>query len=119
MKKENKSKDTIPGACSCMTLTSKTGKHYWFRTCDIETDISEEGFADPKDAKMPITTISMMIGNKVVVLGTRPLETEGNQTQSDVCAQITDRIRRYISDPKVSFAYIMYPSELAMMEALF
>lgn len=87
--------------------------------CDIETDISEEGFADPKDAKMPITTISMMIGNKVVVLGTRPLETEGNQTQSDICTQITDRVRRYISDHKVSFSYIMYPTELAMMEAFF
>ena len=33
----------LPGACSCMTLTSKTGKHYWFRTCDIETYIWSEG----------------------------------------------------------------------------
>ena len=33
----------IPGACSCMTLTSKTGKHYWFRTCDIDTDIWQDG----------------------------------------------------------------------------
>lgn len=33
----------LPGACSCMTLTSKTGKHYWFRTCDIETDIWADG----------------------------------------------------------------------------
>ena len=36
-------KKILPGACSCMTLTSKTGKHYWFRTCDIETDLWEEG----------------------------------------------------------------------------
>ena len=36
-------KECIPGACSCMTLTSKTGKHYWFRTCDIETDIWKDG----------------------------------------------------------------------------
>ena len=33
----------LPGACSCMTLTSKSGNHYWFRTCDIENDIWEEG----------------------------------------------------------------------------
>ena len=33
----------FPGACTCMTLTSNSGKHYWFRTCDIETDIWEEG----------------------------------------------------------------------------
>ena len=36
-------KEGIPGACSCMTLTSKTGKHYWFRTCDIDTDIWRDG----------------------------------------------------------------------------
>ncbi len=30
-------------ACSCMTLTSKSGKNYWFRTCDIDTDIWKEG----------------------------------------------------------------------------
>ena len=36
-------KEGIPGACSCMTLISKTGKHYWFRTCDIDTDIWRDG----------------------------------------------------------------------------
>lgn len=36
-------KEGIPGACSCMTLTSKTGRHYWFRTCDIDTDIWRDG----------------------------------------------------------------------------
>ena len=36
-------KECIPGACSCMTLTSKTGKRYWFRTCDIDTDIWKAG----------------------------------------------------------------------------
>lgn len=30
-------------ACSCMTLHSRTGKPYWFRTCDIETDLWKEG----------------------------------------------------------------------------
>lgn len=39
----NQSKEWIPGACSCMTLTSKTGRHYWFRTCDIDTDLWQEG----------------------------------------------------------------------------
>lgn len=44
MKREsNIDKKLLPGACSCMTLTSKTGKHYWFRTCDIDTDIWKEG----------------------------------------------------------------------------
>lgn len=39
----NEYRNIFPGACSCMTLTSKTGKHYWFRTCDIDTDIWKEG----------------------------------------------------------------------------
>ena len=43
MEKENDNKNVLPGACSCMTLTSKTGRHYWFRTCDIETDLWKEG----------------------------------------------------------------------------
>lgn len=40
-------------ACSSMTLTSKSGKNYWFRTCDIDTDIWQEGahvVSFPKDA---------------------------------------------------------------------
>lgn len=45
MRKEDKNiyNKILPGACTCMTLTSKSGKHYWFRTCDIENDIWEEG----------------------------------------------------------------------------
>ena len=42
MDKDKKETLLLP-ACSCMTLTSKTGKHYWFRTCDIETDLWKEG----------------------------------------------------------------------------
>lgn len=41
--KKDKHLQSIPGACSCMTLTSKTGKHYWFRTCDIDTEIWRDG----------------------------------------------------------------------------
>ncbi len=29
--------------CSCMTLTSQSRRPYWFRTCDIDTDIWKEG----------------------------------------------------------------------------
>lgn len=42
-KDDYKSNDFLPGACSCMTLTSKSGRHYWFRTCDIDTDIWKDG----------------------------------------------------------------------------
>ena len=43
MKKDRSNKKILPGGCSCMTLTSKSGKHYWFRTCDIETDLWKDG----------------------------------------------------------------------------
>ncbi len=36
-------KEFIPASCSCMSLTSKSGRHYWFRTCDIETDLWKDG----------------------------------------------------------------------------
>ena len=40
--KKKKQDFTLP-ACSCMTLTSKEGKHFWFRTCDIEAGIWKAG----------------------------------------------------------------------------
>ena len=40
---ENQLTEILPGACTSMTLTSKSGRHYWFRTCDIETDIWSGG----------------------------------------------------------------------------
>ena len=43
MKNDISNQRIFPGACSCMTLTSETGKRYWFRTCDIETDIWKDG----------------------------------------------------------------------------
>lgn len=33
---------TVPG-CSALTLQSLSGKNYWFRTCDIDTDIWKDG----------------------------------------------------------------------------
>lgn len=87
--------------------------------CDIETDISDDGFAEPKDAKLPITVISMMIGNKVVVLGTRPLVANDGCDVNDVCDELTSRIRKYVNDDNITFSYILYPNELAMLEAFF
>lgn len=33
----------MPGGCSLMTLTSKSKRKYWFRTCDISFDLRKEG----------------------------------------------------------------------------
>lgn len=38
-----KKEKQLPGGCSCMTLTSISGKPYWFRTCDVEFDLRKEG----------------------------------------------------------------------------
>ena len=32
-----------PAGCSCMMLTSKCGRVYWFRTCDLEKSVWEAG----------------------------------------------------------------------------
>lgn len=59
-------KEYLPGACSCMTLTSKTGKIYWFRTCDIDKDIWKEGAHVVRQAAGNI--IEYGKGNKEVCL---------------------------------------------------
>lgn len=43
MKFNPKYEKLLSGACSAMTLTSKSGRHYWFRTCDIDVDIWNAG----------------------------------------------------------------------------
>ena len=39
----NHKKQFFPACCSSMTLTSDTGQHYWFRTCDVEDDLWNGG----------------------------------------------------------------------------
>ena len=44
-KEKNTRKESILNlGCSCMTLTSVTGKHYWFRTCDLDRRTEKEVF---------------------------------------------------------------------------
>ena len=33
----------FPASCSCLALTSKQGRSYWFRTCDLHTSVWEAG----------------------------------------------------------------------------
>lgn len=33
----------FPTSCSCLALTSKQGRSYWFRTCDLHTSVWEAG----------------------------------------------------------------------------
>ena len=40
---EIEKKKMLPGGCSLMTLRSKGGNPYWFRTCDITFDLRQEG----------------------------------------------------------------------------
>ena len=43
LEEEIKKKKILPGGCSLMTLRSKEGNPYWFRTCDITFDLRREG----------------------------------------------------------------------------
>ena len=42
-REETKERGKLAGGCSLMTLTSKSNKPYWFRTCDISFDLRKEG----------------------------------------------------------------------------
>lgn len=48
--KEKENGWSLPG-CSCMTLTSDSGKPYWFRTCDVDFDLRKEGAHPVRIAK--------------------------------------------------------------------
>ena len=55
----------------------------WF--CDIEVQVSPEGFPDPDSAAMPINTIAMTKFPKTIVFGRKPLsEKEINQIQDNL-----------------------------------
>lgn len=46
-----------PASCSCMMLTSKCGRVYWFRTCDLDTSVWEAGahlVSFPEGGEIPL-----------------------------------------------------------------
>lgn len=81
----------------------------WF--CDIEVQVSPEGFPDPDSAAMPINTIAMTKFPKTIVFGRKPLsKKEINQIQ--------DNLRKYSPLTKdYQFEYRYFETEYEMIEA--
>ena len=81
----------------------------WF--CDIEVDVSPEGFPDPDSASMPINTIAITKFPKTIVFGRKPLsEKEINDIQ--------ENLRNYSNLTKdYEFEYRYYETEYQMIEA--
>lgn len=52
-------------SCSCMTLQSESGRHYWFRTCDTENDLWADGAHCA--AFLPGDTLKLEAGSSVKV----------------------------------------------------
>ena len=49
----------FPARCSCLALTSKQGRSYWFRTCDLHTSVWEAGaHVVPFPARQSIQPVS-------------------------------------------------------------
>jgi len=81
----------------------------WF--CDIETDVSPEGFPDPESAIMPINTIAMTKFPQTIVFGRKPLS-ENEQKK------IQENLENYSELTKdYKFEYRCFPNERSMIEA--
>lgn len=60
----------FPASCSCMKLTSKQGRPYWFRTCDLNTSIWDAGaHAVSFPADYAITTANGTLRTRYALLG--------------------------------------------------
>lgn len=81
----------------------------WF--CDIEVDVSPEGFPDPENASMPINTIAITKFPKTIVFGRKPLS-------DNEIRQIQDKLRKYSELTKdYEFEYRYFESEREMILA--
>lgn len=60
----------FPASCSCMKLTSKQGRPYWFRTCDLNTSIWDAGaHAVSFPADYAITAANGTLRTRYALLG--------------------------------------------------
>lgn len=82
--------------------------------CDIEVNVTDDGFPDPINAANPVNTVSWVHGTDVTVLGRVELSAE--QIKS-----IQKRIDEHCSifDEKYTFYYHYFDSETALLKSLF
>lgn len=81
----------------------------WF--CDIETDVSEDGFPEASTATMAINTIAITKFPQTIVFGRKPLTEQEQQEIQDKLRNYSELTKNYI------FEYKYYPTEREMIEA--
>jgi DNA polymerase elongation subunit (family B) len=79
-------------------------------SCDIEVDVTDEGFAEPADATNRINSISWVKFPEIVCFGLKPLS-------AGECVSIENRINDHIKkfDKKYSFIYKQFNNEADML----
>lgn len=81
--------------------------------CDIETEVTDDGFPHPHLAKNAITAIAFCSGTKVIALGTRPLN--GKEIKR-IEEKINDHFKNFYP---VEFNYYAFKSEYDMLYSFF
>lgn len=81
-------------------------------SCDIEVDVTDDGFADPGDANNRINSIAWSHSPEIYVFGLKPLS--GVQ-----CDSIEKEINKHIEslDKKYTFIYKQYDNEATMLHS--
>lgn len=82
----------------------------WF--CDIETDVSSDGFSKPEDAFCRINTIAITKWPKTIVFGLKPLDEENVKS---IQTKIDNYAPRIIKD--YEFEYKYFDDEVHMLYA--
>jgi DNA polymerase elongation subunit (family B) len=82
--------------------------------CDIEVNVTDDGFPDPINVSNPVNTISWVHGTTVTVLGRAPLT--GEQIQS-IQSRINDHCS--IFDEKYNFFYVYHENEYDLLMDFF
>lgn len=79
-------------------------------SCDIEVDVTDEGFASPENAKERINAISWSHFPEIICFGIKPLTGEE-------CDNIEKRINKHIKklNKKYTFIYKQYDNEATML----
>ena len=91
----------------------------WY--CDIEVEVTEDGFPEPEQALTPITTISMTKHPQTIVWATKPLESESDkdwiQQQIDEYSEKNVKDERFKDISKgYKFEFRCFPTEKEMLE---
>jgi DNA polymerase elongation subunit (family B) len=92
--------------------TAKLFKHFNLKlySCDIEVDVTDDGFAEPENATNRINAIAWVRYPEIICFGIKPLS-------GDQCASIEKKINEHIkkSGKKYNFLYKYHKNEADML----